>query len=333
MKKKASRQNRMISLAILVILLIIILNSTVLYKSKSDVTIHIADGSSTSQIAANLKENKVIGSKIWFMLKLTVSPYRGKLKFGKFDIAKGDSTDKVIETLATKGAKKDTYTLTIPEGYSVEQICDKVASTGHCSKAEFEQSLKKNYNYPFLQSVPNSKDIKYRLQGFLYPSTYEFYNDATAETIITTMLDEFSKQISRLNIPDSKIYETVTKASMIEREAKIASERRTIAGVIENRLSRNMPLQIDATVAYAISGGLYNITRVYYKDLENSSKYNTYKYKGLPAGPICNPRADTISAAANPQKHNYLYYHTDTSKKDGSHIFTETYQEHTNAQK
>ena len=102
-----------------------------------------------------------------------------------------------------------------------------------------------------------------------------------------------------------------------------------IAGVIENRLNLDMPLQIDASVVYAISGGMYDVERVLYKDLEVDSGYNTYKNKGLPTGPICNPGIKSIYAAMNPQKHQYLFYHTDTTKNDGSHIFSKTYEEHT----
>jgi UPF0755 protein len=92
-----------------------------------------------------------------------------------------------------------------------------------------------------------------------------------------------------------------------------------------------MKLQIDATVVYAISDGLYDVERVLYKDLETSSLYNTYKHTGLPVGPIANPGIKSIKAALNPDNHNYLYYRTDESKNDGSHIFTENFDAHTNA--
>ena len=131
---------------------------------------------------------------------------------------------------------------------------------------------------------------------------------------------------------DDNTFALVTKASLIEKEAKLASEKPIIAGVIENRLRADMPLQIDAAIVYAITDGKYNADKVYYKDLEIDSPYNIYKNKGLPAGPICSPGLDSIKAAANPESHKYLYYHTDTEKNDGSHIFTETYDEHLQTQ-
>ena len=124
--------------------------------------------------------------------------------------------------------------------------------------------------------------------------------------------------------------EIMTIASMIEREASNMSERPMIAGVIENRLAAKMRLQIDPTVLYTTTNGLYNAKKVYYKDLKVKTVYNTYVMKGLPAGPICNPSDTAIKAAMHPKKHDYLYYRTDRSKK-GTHIFTKTFDEHKNA--
>lgn len=312
-------------LVVAVILVILILAS--FFKSGT-VTVTVPEGASTRQIAQILKENHVIDSKLIFLARLSVSKYNGKLQYGTFEFDKSESMGEIIKTLATKGAKKSTVTLTVPEGYSVEKIKAKVVETGLCPENEFEEALKKDYDYPFLKSVPKTSDINYRLQGFLYPSTYEFYENASAETIIKTMLDEFEKKTRDLNITD--YYKTITCASLIEREAKLDSERELISGVINNRLEKNMPLQIDATVAYFISHGMYDVEKVYYKDLKKNSPYNTYKNAGLPIGPICSPSIKSIKAAINPKKHNYLYYHTDTEKNDGSHIFTEDYSEHQN---
>lgn len=330
---KKMRRRKIAVIAVLAAAAIVSLNALISSFDRGTVTVAISEGTSSSEIATILKKEGVINSRLWFMLRLATSEYSGKLQYGTFKIDKNDSINEILEILATKGAKKNTVTLTVPEGYSVEKIKAKVTELGICTDNEFEAALKKDYDYSFLSAVPHSKDIKYRLQGFLYPSTYEFYSDASAETVIDTMLGEFEKQTKALNISNKRMYETITKASMVEREAKISSERPIIAGVFENRLKGDMLMQIDATVVYAISDGMYDVERVYYKDLETDSKYNTYKYKGLPIGPICCPGIASIKAALNPAKHNYLYYHTDTSKNDGSHIFTETYEQHTGTQK
>lgn len=330
--KKRRRKAVLISAAA-VLCVSLAVSTAVSRFSGGTATVVIHDGDGSSQIASILRDEGVIHSRLWFMLRLALSEYNGKLQYGTFKIDKNASMNEILETLATKGAKKNTVTLTVPEGFSVEMIKARVAEMGLCTESEFEAALKKDYDYSFLESIPSSADVNYRLQGFLYPSTYEFYSDASAETVIDTMLGEFEKQTASLGISADKLYETIIKASMVEREAKISSERAVIAGVFENRLKSDMLMQIDATVVYAISDGMYNVDRVYYKDLKVNSKYNTYKYKGLPSGPICCPGIASVKAAANPARHNYLYYHTDTSKNDGSHIFTETYEEHTETQK
>ena len=127
-------------------------------------------------------------------------------------------------------------------------------------------------------------------------------------------------------------FELVTEASLIERETAIDKERKLIAGVIENRLEAGMRLQIDPTFLYPVTDGLYNIEKATYEHRDVVSPYNTYQNAGLPVGPIASPGLASIKAALNPAEHNYFYYHTDEEKNDGSHIFTETYEEHVNTQ-
>lgn len=126
-------------------------------------------------------------------------------------------------------------------------------------------------------------------------------------------------------------YELVNRAAIVEREAKLDEERPIIAGVINNRLEQGMMLQMCPTVLYPITNGIYDKSEVTYDDLEVESLYNTYKNTGLPVGPICNPGAVSLNAVLNPTEHNYLYYHVDNAET-GSHIFTETYQEHVDTQ-
>lgn len=326
MSKSKNKKHRFLA----IILLIIIILCFAFNDVDKAVTVKIEKGLSTSEIAEVLKDNDIIKSKTMFLIFVNFSEYRGKLQYGTFNFSEGDGYFEIIRKLATSGAKKETVTVTIPEGYSVEKIIEKLSSSGLGTKKEIIQALNDNYDYEFLKHI-NSSKTNYKLQGFLFPATYEFYTDDMPHKIIDTMLKEFEKQYSSLGVSYDNIYEIITKASLIEREAKIDEERTKIAGVIENRLSKNMKLQIDATVVYAISDGLYDVDRVLYKDLDNNSRYNTYKYEGLPVGPIANPGIKSIKAALNPDKHNYLYYRTDENKNDGSHIFTETFESHTNA--
>ena len=326
-KNKTKKKNPILSLLI-IFLLVYLFTPNNLNK---DIELTIDKGLSTIEIADLLKENEVIDSKIKFLITVAVSEYRGDLKYGTFTFEKGNSYSDIIKKLATQGAKKETVMLTIPEGYSTEQIIDKLHSLGFGKKADIIEALNKDYDYEFLKNIDFPSKCSYKLQGFLFPSTYEFYKDATPYEIFNTMLGEFEKQYNSLNISYDNIYKVITTASLIEREAKIDSERKIISGVIKNRLNLGMLLQIDASVVYAISDGLYNVERVLYKDLEIDSPYNTYKYKGLPIGPIANPGLSSIKAAVNPDVHDYLYYRTDTSKNDGSHIFTKDFESHKDA--
>ena len=226
-------------------------------------------------------------------------------------------------------------TVMIPEGYSIDMMAKRLEQQGVFKADEFLKAVKDTdqYKNEFIKDIPSKKGTKYRLEGYLYPDTYKIYKSSKPKDLIQKMLDNFDKKYSAL----AKEYkgkhsmaEIVTIASMIEREAKVESERPVIAGVIENRLVRKMRLQIDPTVLYTTTNGLYNAKKVYYKDLKAKTVYNTYVIKGLPAGPICNPADTAIKAAMNPKKHDYLYYRTDGSK-NGTHVFTKTFNEHKNA--
>ncbi len=311
--------------AVLIALIIIAIFIASSFGKGQNVVVTVEKGQSLMQIAETLKENDVIISKYLFVLKAKLSGEAANLKYGDFILNSDMSYDAIIEKLTTEGAKKETVTLTIPEGYSAEMIGVKCEEAGLCTKDEFLNALGDDYDYKFIKEIPK-KDVNYTLQGFLFPSTYEVYADSSAHDIIDTMLSEFEKQYPK---DYDGIYDVITKASLIERETKLDLERRTISGVIQNRIEKGMLLQIDASVVYAKTNGMYDADKVYYKDLETKSKYNTYKYTGLPIGPICNPGLESIKAALNPEKHSYLYYHTDEVKKDGSHIFTETFEAHT----
>lgn len=315
--------------AAVLIILIIILFSPNRCRLREDTTVEIPQGSSVGDIAWILKDEYVISGRLSFIARTVITGKKNDLKYGEFVFAPQMSYDEIIDTLCSKGAKRESITVTIPEGYSVEMAVAKLTGAGIGTVDEFETALGAKYNYEFLDYVNPNPDCNYALQGFLFPSTYEFYKTASAEDVINTMLAEFEKQYKKIGGTYENIEEIITKASLIEREAKLDAEREVIAGVIENRLNTDMPLQIDASVVYVISGGMYDVERVLYKDLEVESGYNTYKNKGLPTGPICNPGIKSIYAAMNPQKHQYLFYHTDTTKNDGSHIFSKTYEEHT----
>ena len=312
------------------------------YNSSSEgtgeqVTIEIEQGESTWDIASKLQKEGLIKYRVVFFLKARTMGAASKLRYGSFVLREGSGLEQVINDLTQGGAQKEQTMFTIPEGYTIELIAKKLEEEGLCSEQEFLQAVQLDYDYWFLESIPTNAEVKYRLQGFLYPETYAIGEDMTAEDIVKVMLNQFDKMFTdemkaKADKLGKSVYEVITEASIIERECAIDSERKTVAGVIKNRLEIGMRLQIDPTCMYPITKGLYDITSTTYEHLEYDSPYNTYQNSGLPIGPISNPGILSLEAALAPEEHEFLYYHTDKVKDDGSHIFTKNFQDHLNTQ-
>lgn len=302
-----------------------------------EITIVVEPGETVRDIAEKLKEKDLITYKSMFYLKVRNMEVGGLLRYGTFVFKEGVSIETIIQYLVHGGAVREDVMFTVPEGYTIEMIAAKLEKEEICTKEEFLQAVKMDYDYWFISSIPAGISVDYRLQGFLYPDTYAISGEMNAVDIVNKMLSEFDKKftmemINQAQKQGKSVFDIVIEASIIERETKIDSERVTVAGVIKNRLKKNMLLEMCPTVLYPITNGMYDKTTVTYKDTEVDSPYNTYKNKGLPVGPIACPGIKSLEAALNPQEHEYLYYHTDTKKNDGSHIFTKTYKEHMETQ-
>lgn len=302
------------------------------------VEITIPEGATAKSIASILKDNGVIRYERAFLMKLNGSENKDGLQMGKFQLNTGMTLEEIIAALTTSGDPRESITVTFPEGYSVEQMGKDLQEAGVCKAKSFYRAANKlDYDFEFVKQIPTDLDVNYRLQGYLYPDTYDFYVGDSGTEVVKKMLANFEEHLPK-NIykeaasKDLSIYQIVTMASMVEKETRVSAEKPIIAGVFFNRIKSDMPLQIDATVVYAITDGTYQLSNdkgiVTYNDLETDSLYNTYKYPGLPVGPICNSDSESIEAVLNPQEHNYLYYHT-TGAEDGSHTFSETYAQHT----
>lgn len=338
MNKKIKRRPRKSIVVVLILIIIAIFmmpyvmeftDTTSEYKEA--VMIEIPQGATGEDIGDILKEHKLIKSSLIFRVKAKMSPDGSKMNYGKFTLYKGMCIDDIIKTLAGTFSYKETVKLTVPEGFSIEQIGKRCEELGLFTKEEFFQAVENTkHDYEV------NEGVKFELQGYLYPETYEFFTDATPEDVIDTLSDQYEKVRGEIKKDDIKVdrdwKDIMIIASLIEREALLDSEMATISGVIYNRLEIGMRLQVDAAVQYAVSDGYYNVNRITYDDLEIESPYNTYKVDALPVGPICNPGINAILAACNPEEHDYLYYHTDLEKNDGSHIFTKTYDEHMKTQ-
>jgi UPF0755 protein len=281
------------------------------------VTFTVRAGEGSVEIGRNLRDAGVIDSVNRFR---DVAEERGQdsvLKPGTYKLFTGMSIDAVLDILA-RGPSTGTP-LTIPEGWTVDQIAAKLATTRQFTKEDVEKALgSKDLIVPYRPKGVTS------LEGLLFPETYAIEEDDTAESVLQDMLNQLEIVLQRQDlsaIPRGlDTYQLLIVASMIEREAKVDADRPRIAAVIYNRLAIGKRLEIDATVEYAVGPGKLTAS-----DLKSSSPYNTYTHDGLPPTPIASPGEAAIQAALKPADGDWLYYVL--ADKDGSHAFTRSYQE------
>lgn len=315
----------------IIIILILIISCFVLFKrvlnkplnTSEDIVINVQEGDSFySIINALSKENKI---KNLPLIKLFVKISRKNIdvKPGEYVLQKDLNVNELINTL-TSEASLNIVKFTVPEGYTIDDISEKLEKEGICSKEDFIKAIKE-YELPSFVNINSEK--RYNLEGYLFPDTYLIKVGETPKEIITKMVARFKEMLSEAikevntTVKNEDIETVVTIASMIEKEARIDSERPVIASVIVNRLNIDMMLQIDATVIYALGE---HVDTVLYSHLETNSPYNTYKNYGLPVGPISNPGLESIKAALKPEQTDYLFY---VLQNDKTHYFTNNYED------
>ncbi len=290
----------------------------------TEVTVNVAD---IDQVADELLNKGLIRYKWLFKLFSRISHADTKVQAGTYTLNMNYDYRALIHGMNPKSGKRDTVTLTIPEGYSITQIVDLMVENNVCGRDELLDSLSNtDFDYDFLDRSTLGEPK--RLEGYLFPDTYEFYIDDDPDSVIRRFLvnfqrkweDDFDSMAESLGYTRRQI---LIIASMIEKEAGSDSERDRIASVIYNRLEHpdrqgtNGLLQIDATIYYAIQDTKEPFSTSY------DSPYNTYLYPGLPAGPISNPGIASIRAALSPADTDYYYY---ALGKNGIHSFFETYE-------
>ncbi len=326
---------------ILIILLVLIIIVPIsLYKSglepknkekgKEIIRIELPLGSSVDGIANQLEQNGVIKSARVFKIYSKLQDICSKYRAGIYYLDSGMSIEEIAEIIQHGKGFVEIVRFTIPEGYEVRMIVDKLAELGLGESEKFYEIINNHeFDYDFLEDLPENA---VPLEGYLFPDTYEVYKAAKEEEIIKKMLDRFDdvftkdykKRAQELNMT---INEVVTLASIIEREAKAEKELKVVSSVFHNRLKINMLLGSCATVQYIIKERKDVLLT---KDLEVVSPFNTYKNPGLPPGPIASPGKKSIEAALYPDETDYLYF---VAEKDGTHYFSKTYDEHLRAQR
>ncbi|WP_045573521.1 endolytic transglycosylase MltG [Desulfosporosinus sp. I2] len=294
-------------------------------NASNSMKITIAPGTTAAQLAEELEQHQLIRSAWMFKLLARLRNEEFRLYVGDYQLAPMMSPDEMINRLIKGAAMMDTQRVTIPEGYTTDQIIDLLVQKGISSKQDLTKVIMEDtFPYSFLNDAP--KGI-HRLEGYLFPDTYEISKNSTPHAVIDIFLKQFEKELTsdektQLDKMKLSVSQWVTLASLVEKEAVKESDRPLIASVIINRLKINQPLQIDATIQFLLETPK---PKLYNKDLQIPSPYNTYLHTGLTPGPIANPGHASLQAALYPDQTEFLYY---VAKKDGYHAFAKTYLEH-----
>jgi UPF0755 protein len=311
------------------------LDTDVSIDREAAIAIRVPEGSTTDDIAGILKKEQLISNELFFKIISKFEGFDGQYKTGTHFLNKNMELGDIMKVLSNK---PESLKVTFPEGFTVKKMAARLEKNGVVNAKEFIKAVNEldmSKDYPFVKNLKN-RDVK--LEGYLFPDTYEFDMMAENETIISTMLNRFNdlyqpeyyKQAEKIGLT---MDEVIILASIVEKESKLPGERKKIAGVFYNRLKNAKEaslkkLQSCATLQYIIERDTGAIKEVITSEDEKINDiYNTYIHEGLPPGPICNPSIASIKAALNPEKHSY-YYFSVKSDNSGEHYFAKTYTEH-----
>ena len=295
-------------------------------------TFVVRPGQSAADIGKELADRKLIRSPLMFRALVEARDVGSKIEAGEYRVSPSMTTSEIVAVLS-RGAVRTGIPLTIPEGWRAEQVAQKVESLGIARADEFMGQVRSG-GIQLAEPLPPGQS----LEGYLFPNTYEIKKEADARAVVELMAREFDRQFnaqlrSKVAARGLTIHQAVTLASIVEREAARPSEQPLIASVYLNRLKRNIPLQADPTVQFAVANA--NLAEAlgfnFWKrdltqdDLRHPSPYNTYVEPGLPPGPICSPGLSALEAVANPAETDYLFF---VARNDGTHVFARTDTEH-----
>ena len=289
--------------------------------SHETITYTVPQGWGDIEISKDLETLGIIRSAYFFRFYAVSSFQHSGLKAGKYALSTRMSIYQIAKKIAKGDVTKDK--ILIYEGWDIKDIGKYLESKGVCSKDDFIISASKDYSqeFDFLKDKP--EDIS--LEGFLFPDTYEISERISCDDVVLAMLSNFEKKLTpelkaEMQEKQKSVFDIVTMASMLEKEVRSLNDKKIVSGILWKRIDARMPLQIDATINY-ITGK--SDPGVSIKDTKIDSPYNTYKYKGLPKGPISNPGMYSIIAALNPTDSPYWYY-----LSDGVTIYSKTFEEH-----
>lgn len=302
----------------IIFIIIIILAGTTIYefgkKDKYNLVLEVNKDKALKESLSVLP----VSNNPFFKLYLKFKNSGKNIKAGNYELRGKYNIIELVSVL--ESGKSKVFKFTIIEGNTVRNVIDKLIANGKGSRENFEKAFKEiDFPYP----TPNGN-----FEGYLYPETYFIPESYDEKSILNIFLKQFLKKFPVENYLDKdEFYRKLIMASILEREAAVESEKPIMASVFYNRIKKNMTLSADSTINFIFN---YEKKKIYYKDLEVNSPYNTYKNKGLPPTPICNPSVSSVDAAYNPAKTEYLFFVT---KGGGEHFFSKTYKEHLDFQK
>lgn len=298
--------------------------------SEESIPFEVQQGQGVRGIARHLKDERLIVSPAAFTLLARFGGKDRGIKAGIYTLSPGQTPGAILALL--EGGKMEAARLTIPEGYSLDKIARSMEAAALGKGERFLDHARADAfagQFPFLRALPSGAT----LEGYLFPDTYYLAQGSNEVRLIEVMLKRFSQVVlpawKNRSTEHLSFHEVITLASIVEREARIPSERPLIAGVFLNRLKIHMPLGSDPTVEYAL-GRHQDSKGLSLKDIKVDSPYNTYKYAGLPPGPIASPGLASIQAVLHPKSTPYLYF---VARGDGSHHFSRTLGEQIQAQR
>ncbi len=304
-------------------------------ESEKTVAVEIPIGSGLDTISQVLEEKGLIKNAKIFKYYAKVNN-EADFQAGTYELSKAMTPNELLKSLKTgKVYRTPVFTMTIPEGLTVEQIAERVEAKTKIPKEEFLTYIDSDETIANLQAVypeiisdeVKNENIRHSLEGYLFPATYPFYEEEpTVQTVVETLIEgtkaNVTPYLAALEENGKSVHWLLTFASLLEREATAQADRQTIASVFNNRLEEGMPLQTDPTVLYSLGE---HKDKVSLKDLEVKNAYNTYQNKGLPPGPIAAPGAASIEAVIDPSHTKYFYFLADET---GKNHFAKTYDEH-----
>lgn len=290
--------------------------------ARPGVYVTVYPGMTAKSIGEMLEERGIIGSrhKFWLIAKLGGS--EGQFKAGTYHMYVNMPIREALDVLV--GGEISMIRFTIPEGFTVREIAARLERDGVVSAKEVLAKAKDFAPYRYMREP---RFVMYRAEGFLFPDTYEVEPGTSAEAILSMMAHTFDARLTdemraRAEEMDLSVYELVTLASLVEKEARFDEDRPKIAQVFLKRLAMDMPLQSDTTIQYLLDAPKEDVT---YADTEIDSPYNTYQHYGLPPGPVANPGLASIEAVLHPADTEYLYFVADRS---GHNHYSTRYDEH-----